>query len=40
MSRRRRATVELQSGGAVTRVEIDPEHAFADIRRGNNVWTR
>jgi aminopeptidase N len=36
----RTAAIELPAGGAVTRVEIDPEHAFADVRRGNDVWTR
>jgi hypothetical protein len=22
----------------VLRVEIDPEHGFPDVERGNNVW--
>ena len=30
----------LVPGARVTRVEIDPEHLFPDINRGNNVWTR
>jgi len=28
------------SAGEVTRVEIDPEHAFPDADRSNNVWER
>jgi hypothetical protein len=36
----RSATIDIPAGGAVTRVEIDPEQAFADVRRDNNVWTR
>ena len=36
----RTTTIEIPEGAPVTRVEIDPEHAFADVRRANNVWTR
>jgi hypothetical protein len=30
----------LRVRGRVARVEIDPEHAFPDIERANNVWPR
>ncbi|HSU16527.1 M1 family metallopeptidase [Longimicrobium sp.] len=37
----RTATVTLPAGGSpVVRVEIDPERAFPDADRTNNVWTR
>lgn len=35
----RSATITLDSGD-VTRVEIDAGHAFPDVNRTNNVWTR
>jgi aminopeptidase N len=34
----RRAEVLVPPGQSVLRVEIDPEHAFPDIARDNNVW--
>ena len=40
LSGERTTSIEIPEGTAVTRVEIDPEHAFADVRRANNVWTR
>jgi aminopeptidase N len=30
----------VPSAPRIVRVEIDPEHWFPDIERGNNVWTR
>jgi hypothetical protein len=36
----RRAMVLVQTASPVVRVEIDPEQAFPDIDRGNNVWRR
>ncbi len=36
----RRAVVTVESGAPVIRVEIDPDHAFPDIDRTNNVWVR
>lgn len=36
----RSATVNLRTTSPVTRVEIDAEHAFPDVDRGNNVWER
>jgi hypothetical protein len=36
----RMATVTVPAGPAVTRVEIDPERDFPDVRRANNVWSR
>lgn len=35
-----RATIDLESGAAVSRVEIDPSGAFPDVDRANNVWVR
>ncbi|HEX2201817.1 MAG TPA: M1 family metallopeptidase [Longimicrobium sp.] len=36
----RRATVTVPAGASpVVRVEIDPEQAFPDVDRANNVWT-
>jgi aminopeptidase N len=35
---RQRATIDVDA--RVTRVEIDPEEAFPDIDRRDNVWTR
>jgi hypothetical protein len=38
--RRRTVTLLVPTyGGAVTRVEVDPEHAYPDVDRANNVWT-
>jgi hypothetical protein len=34
----REHTVTVGPGAAVLRVEIDPEHWFPDVERGNNVW--
>ncbi len=34
----RRAEVMVKGGGRVVRVEIDPERAFPDVDRENNVW--
>ncbi|HLL46255.1 MAG TPA: M1 family metallopeptidase, partial [Longimicrobiaceae bacterium] len=36
----RRHTVPVRDAATVTRVEIDPENAFADIDRTNQTWTR
>ncbi|HEX6057571.1 MAG TPA: M1 family metallopeptidase [Gemmatimonadaceae bacterium] len=36
----RTTTLDLPAGAAVTRVEIDPERVFPDVRRDNNVWRR
>jgi len=36
----RTATVTVAGGSPVVKVEIDPEMAFPDTDRGNNVWTR
>jgi hypothetical protein len=36
----RRAEVRLPGAGAATRVEVDAARVFADVDRGNNVWTR
>jgi hypothetical protein len=36
----REAQVRVPAGSPVVRVEIDPEQAFPDIDRANNVWTR
>jgi hypothetical protein len=36
----RRHTVPVQDAATVTRVEIDPENAFADIDRSNQTWSR
>jgi hypothetical protein len=36
----RSAELEVPQGSPVVRVEIDPEAAFPDIDRANNVWTR
>jgi hypothetical protein len=36
----RRHTVTVDSGSAVTAIAIDPEQAFADVDRRNNVWRR
>lgn len=35
----RSVTVTVPVSGAVTRVELDPEHYFPDVNRRNNVWT-
>ena len=35
----RSTTVRVRSAPAIRRVEIDPEVAFPDIDRSNNVWT-
>jgi aminopeptidase N len=40
LSGSRRAEVRLPPGPAVTRVEIDADHAFPDADRANNVWPR
>ncbi len=37
---RREATVTVPRGRTVTKVEIDAEHGFPDVERGNNVWER
>ena len=34
------AAIDVPAGAAVTRVEIDPEGAFADVDRANNVWAQ
>jgi hypothetical protein len=34
----RTATVRVAGTPAVTRVEIDPERAFPDVQRGNQIW--
>jgi hypothetical protein len=36
----RTATVTVPAGSPVVRVEIDAAHAFPDLNRENNVWTR
>jgi hypothetical protein len=36
----RTASVTVDAGSPVVRVEIDAEHAFPDANRENNVWTR
>ncbi len=36
----RRHVVRVAARPAVVKVEIDPEQAFPDIDRGNNVWER
>ncbi|HEV2148564.1 MAG TPA: M1 family metallopeptidase [Longimicrobiaceae bacterium] len=36
----RRHTVPVRDAASVVRVEIDPERAFADIDRENQMWTR
>jgi hypothetical protein len=36
----RTATVTVAGGSPVVKVEIDPEMAFPDTDRSNNVWTR
>jgi hypothetical protein len=33
-------TYRLEGSGDLTKVEIDPNHHFPDIRRGNNVWQK
>lgn len=33
------ATIDVPDGAPVTRVQIDPDAAFADVDQGNNVWT-
>jgi hypothetical protein len=35
----RRAMVHAARGAAVVRVELDPDHAFPDIDRSNDLWT-
>lgn len=35
-----RATVRVTNGATVTRIEIDPDVAFPDVDRSNNVWRR
>ncbi|HEX2205350.1 MAG TPA: M1 family metallopeptidase [Longimicrobium sp.] len=39
VDRLRTASLTLPALGAVTRVEIDPDHVFPDVDRTNNVWT-
>ena len=36
----RRQTVAVANGATVTQLEIDPEQAFPDVNRANNVWRR
>jgi hypothetical protein len=37
--RRRTVTLLVPTyGGPVTRVEVDPDHAYPDVNRENNVW--
>jgi hypothetical protein len=36
----RQATVSVGRGSPVVKVEIDPEHWFADSDRSNNTWQR
>ena len=36
----RTASIVVPPGAAVTRVEIDPDRAFADVAPENNVWAR
>jgi hypothetical protein len=31
--------VQVARGAAVVRVELDPDHAFPDIDRSNDLWT-
>jgi hypothetical protein len=40
LSGQRSAEVLLPSGLPVVRVEIDPERAFPDVNRANNVWVQ
>ena len=40
LSGERSAEVLLPAGLPVVRVEIDPERAFPDVNRANNVWVR
>jgi spermidine synthase len=35
-----RAVVRFADAATIVRVEIDPEMAFQDIDRANNVWRR
>jgi hypothetical protein len=35
----RRTTVTIAAPETITKIEIDPENAFPDIDRSNNVWT-
>ena len=39
LSGARTATVLLPTRGLPVRVELDPERAFPDVERGNDVWT-
>lgn len=36
----REAIVDFEPGSPITRIELDPEQAFPDVDRSNNVWTR
>lgn len=36
----RSTVVSIDAGGTVKSVEIDPEHAFPDVDRSNNTWSR
>ncbi|HWH02420.1 MAG TPA: hypothetical protein VN674_01925, partial [Gemmatimonadales bacterium] len=36
----RRARVRVATLPEITRVEIDPDQLFPDVRRENNVWKR
>lgn len=40
LSGARQATLALRTASPIVRVEIDPEQAFPDVNRQNNVWTR
>jgi hypothetical protein len=36
----RKTSVSLDSAATITAIEIDPEHAFPDVDRSNNRWTK
>jgi hypothetical protein len=40
LSGSRHATLRVPGGASVTRIEIDPEGAFPDVDRSNQVWRR